>query len=113
MMADCVALTRRYVEANGTNKQGWPTTGFYKAVADKGVKGAQTDDGFNILIDHPQKPGAMRQRFYGGTIKAGSGTSWVTGAPTRYLTIPARAEAYGYRGGGPLAQGFETVRRLV
>lgn len=37
----------------------------------------------------------LAQRWLGGTIRAGSGTSTRSGGPTRYLTIPARAEAYG------------------
>ena len=37
----------------------------------------------------------LAQRWLGGEIKAGEGTSSVSGGPTKYLAIPARAEAYG------------------
>lgn len=38
----------------------------------------------------------LAQRWLGGTIRAGSGTSSATGLATKYLAIPARAEAYGH-----------------
>ena len=37
----------------------------------------------------------MRLHFYGGTVEAGKGISSATGAPTKYLTIPAAPEAHG------------------
>jgi hypothetical protein len=37
----------------------------------------------------------MRLHFYGGTVEAGKGISSATGAPTKYLTIPATPEAHG------------------
>ena len=39
----------------------------------------------------------MRMRYYGGEINAGANPSAATGQPTKYLTIPATAEAYGHR----------------
>ena len=39
----------------------------------------------------------MRLRYYGGTVEAGRNVSSFTGQPTKYLTIPATAEAYGHR----------------
>lgn len=39
------------------------------------------------------------QRYFGGTIRAGTGTSSFTGRPTKYLAIPARSESYGKRPG--------------
>jgi hypothetical protein len=72
---------------NGTNKQNWPTTGFYAAVAAEGVDWElQGDSAFKITIDHPTKSGAMKQRYYGGRIEA----------KDHLLTIPARAEFYGH-----------------
>lgn len=37
----------------------------------------------------------LAQRWLGGTITAGAGTSSKSGGPTRFLAVPARAEAYG------------------
>lgn len=37
----------------------------------------------------------MNLHYHGGTVTAGKGASWATGNPTKYLTIPARAEAHG------------------
>ncbi len=37
----------------------------------------------------------MKLHYYGGTVEAGKGTSYATGQPTKYLTIPASPEAYG------------------
>lgn len=39
----------------------------------------------------------MGLRYYGGTVRAGQGVSSYTGQPTKYLTIPVTAEAYGHR----------------
>lgn len=39
----------------------------------------------------------IRLRYYGGEVRAGVNPSAVTGQPTKYLTIPANAEAYGHR----------------
>ena len=36
-------------------------------------------------------------RYYGGTVEAGANPSYITGQPTKYLTIPATAESYGKR----------------
>jgi hypothetical protein len=85
MMTACIDLTKEHVAALGPNKQGWPTTNFYKTVAEEGTDGLLTSDGFVVRVDHPNKPGSMRQRFYGGTIRM----------KDKMLTIPARAEFYG------------------
>ncbi len=37
----------------------------------------------------------MRLHYYGGTVEAGKNSSYATGNPTKYLTIPASPEAYG------------------
>ena len=87
LAAVCVRLTQQHVLHNGTIKQNWPTTGFYKAVAAEGVDWELIDDGaFKVMIDHPTKSGAMKQRYYGGRIDA----------KDHLLTIPARAEFYGH-----------------
>lgn len=39
----------------------------------------------------------MRLRYYGGTVTAGKNASYMTGAPTKYLTIPVTPESYGHR----------------
>jgi hypothetical protein len=38
----------------------------------------------------------MRLRYFGGTVEAGKNISAYSGQPTKYLTIPANAEAYGH-----------------
>lgn len=86
MMDSCLRLTKSHLLASGTNKQNWPTTKFYPTVARDGVRGELQDGGFRISIDHPEKPGSMRQRYYGGTINM----------KDKLLTIPARAEFYGH-----------------
>jgi len=86
MMMESENLTRQHIMDNGTNKQGWPSTGFWKAVAAGGIVSGQTPDGFEITIDHPKNPGAVNQRYYGGTITA----------KDKLLTIPARQEFYGH-----------------
>lgn len=39
----------------------------------------------------------IRLRYFGGTVRAGVGNSYITGNPTKYLTIPVTPEAYGHR----------------
>jgi hypothetical protein len=36
-------------------------------------------------------------RYFGGTVKAGANPSYISGKPTKFLTIPATAESYGRR----------------
>lgn len=38
----------------------------------------------------------MKLRYFGGTVEAGANISSFSGKPTKYLTIPANAEAYGH-----------------
>lgn len=83
----CAVTVREHIMALGPNKRGWPSTGFYKAVAGDGVTVAESGGDFTIKIEHPDIPGAMAQRYYGGTIKA----------KDHLLTIPARQEFYGHR----------------
>jgi len=73
------------------NKMGAPRTHFYSAAA-KSVSQVERDgDAVSFSIT---KIG-LAQRWLGGTIKAGQGTSSATGGPTKYLAIPARTEAVG------------------
>lgn len=50
-------------------------------------------EGDAVIINIPQV--GMPLHYYGGTVRAGKNVSFITGLPTKYLTIPARAEAYG------------------
>ncbi len=72
------------------NPLGGVRTHFYssaaKSVSDPRVRGGEIS--FTIT-----KIG-LAQRWLGGTITAGTGTSSVSGKPTKFLAIPARAEAY-------------------
>lgn len=82
---ECVRLAQRHLIANGINKRGWPSAGFYTGAA-RGTSWDATPEGIKIYIDNEAKPGAMRQRYHGGTIKA----------KDRLLTIPAQAQFYGH-----------------
>jgi hypothetical protein len=86
MAGACATLTRTHIAALGPNKNGWPSTGFYKEVASSGIKTQVASGSFTITIEHPRKPGAMAQRYYGGPIDA----------KDHLLSIPARAEFYGH-----------------
>jgi hypothetical protein len=52
-------------------------------------------EGEDVVISVAQV--GMRLHFYGGTVEAGKNSSYATGSPTKYLTIPAAPEAYGRR----------------
>lgn len=52
-------------------------------------------EGFDVIVSIAQV--GMSLHYFGGTVSAGQGTSYASGTPTRYLTIPATAEAYGKR----------------
>lgn len=81
----CVRFVKQHVRSLGTNKRGWPSTGFY-AEAARGTTWDETADGIMIEIDNPSHPGSMRQRYYGGEIHM----------KDKLLAIPARAEFYGH-----------------
>lgn len=76
------------------NKQGFPRQHFWAGAA-KSVYYQVLPDGVILGIS---KVGA-RLLLEGGTVTPGKGTSRTTGKPTRLLTIPACAEAYGKRAG--------------
>ncbi len=82
---ECVLLTQRHLGALGPNKNGWPSTGFYKGAA-RGTDFDVTETGVVIRVDNERAPGGMRQRYHGGTISM----------KDKLLAIPARAEFYGH-----------------
>lgn len=73
-------LFAQHLTALPPNSRGWPSTGFYKKTS---VWYELTAATVLIKVDNESKPGAFRQRVYGGVIKAKNG---------KYLTIPARQE---------------------
>jgi hypothetical protein len=74
-------ILKRHIESLPKNKQGWPTTNFWKD-ASRNTSGAVTSTGAIFTIN---KLG-FRQRLQGGIIKP---------VNRRRLAFPARAEAYG------------------
>lgn len=67
------------------NRNNWPSTGFW-AQAARSTNFSVLVDAVNINVDQQ----GVRQRLQGGVINA---------KPGKWLTIPARAEAYGKRAG--------------
>jgi hypothetical protein len=61
-----------------------------QAAKDTSVK--VDDDGATITIAHP----GVALHYFGGDVEPGVNESTATGQPTKYLTIPASAEAYGH-----------------
>lgn len=74
------------------NKLGGQRTNFYGKAA-RSVNQKESP-GVSIVSINWQ---GLQQRWLGGPISAGKSTSPVTGQPTKYLTIPAVAAAYGKR----------------
>lgn len=74
------------------NALGGPRTNFYASAA-RSTHFDVVPGGVQISINHI----GIAQRYFGGKISAGQSTSSASGKPTKYLTIPARAEAYGKR----------------
>lgn len=79
--ATCLRLLQGHLRAKGPNKRGWPSTGFYEASA-RNSNWDETPEGVSLTADHPEKPGSLRQRYHGGTIRM----------KDKMLAIPARAE---------------------
>jgi len=75
-------FTRVHLAANGTNKKGWPSTGFWED-ASRSTIGEVADNGVLLRV---QKIG-VRQRFYGGTINP---------AKAKALAIPISPVSYGH-----------------
>lgn len=76
------------------NKQGFPRQNLYAQMA-RATSYQPTADGVVVAINHV----ATRLRYAGGKVRPGRNASRHSGKPTRYLTIPAVAEAYGKRAG--------------
>lgn len=79
------------LDAKRPNKLGGTRTHFYASAADSVSEPRLSGGTVSFSI---AKVG-VAQRFYGGPIHAGVGTSSVTGSPTKYLAIPACSGAYG------------------
>lgn len=77
----CVRLLQEHLHSLGPNKRGWPSSGFYAGAA-RGSGWDVTDEGIEIYCDNEAHPGAMRQRYHGGTIRM----------KDKMLAIPARQE---------------------
>lgn len=92
-LAACINLTRSYLLTMPPNSRGWPSLGFWKGAAD-GTTGELSKDGFHVLIDNEDAPGAMKFKYYCHVY--GSGTIEMK---DKLLTIPARQEFYGHRAG--------------
>lgn len=86
-------LTRNHLYSLDTraNKLGGACTHFYMKAGDSVSDPTATGNTFSFNIT---KLG-LAQRWLGGDIEAGKGISSATGEPTKFLAIPARAEAYG------------------
>ena len=77
------------------NRLGGERTHFYSNAA-KSVEDPRTAaTGSGFTTQFQINAIGLAQRWLGGTITAGSGTSSKTGLATKYLAIPANAEAYG------------------
>lgn len=81
-----VILFQKWFQTLPSNRQGFPSTGFWSAAA-RATNFNLLGDGLVVSVN---KQG-VRQRYQGGTIKPTGGR--------KYLTIPARSEAYGKRAG--------------
>jgi hypothetical protein len=79
------------LDAKRPNQLGGARTHFYAGVARSVQQPVVTAE--RALIDI--RAVGLMQRWLGGIIRAGSGISSATGALTKWLAIPARAEAYG------------------
>lgn len=78
------------------NKMGWPSTNFWGKQA-KSVRSSSESNNLGASVRLSMGTVGLLQRLNGGTITAGKSISRYSGKPTKFLTIPARAEAYGKR----------------
>lgn len=83
------------------NKRGWRKSGFWPRIRRVTALTDATDSKATVTIADP----AIRQKVYGGTIRASGRISPSTGKPTKYLSIPLKEEVYGDR---PCEYGPET-----
>jgi hypothetical protein len=79
------------LDASRANKMGGARSHFYAKVA-KSTSNPQPAGGGTVVIEINQV--GFAQRWLGGEILPGKGMSSSSGSPTKYLAIPARAEAY-------------------
>src|ERR1017187_2499947 len=75
-------FTRIHLAANGENKKGWPSTGFWED-ASRHTDATASESGVVIEV----KKGGARQRLFGGTIVPDEKEA---------LTIPISPNAYGH-----------------
>lgn len=77
------------LQADRPNKMGWPRRNFWASCA-RSV--TQTHVPGKVTVSITQV--GFRLRLEGGVVKPGKNISTWSGKPTRWLTIPARPEAY-------------------
>lgn len=75
------------------NKLGGRRTNFWQDVY-RSTQIGEVNDQYGVVVIGDVR---FAQKLYGGTIRAGKGVSSKTGKLTKYLSIPARTEAYGLR----------------
>lgn len=80
------------LDDNRANKLGGRRTHYYGS-ARRATEYRMEGDA--VIINIPQI--GLPLHYHGGTVRAGVNASSATGQPTKYLSIPARAEAYGRR----------------
>ncbi len=119
--ADLVRNHLFSLDEERANKMGGERTHFYANAAKSVQAPVKQGDGAGFAITWI----GLAQRWLGGHIEAGGGTSSYSGSPTKYLALPARAEAYGKTpgefddlefiprkaGGGMLVQALQTEFR--
>jgi hypothetical protein len=96
MAAAVVSLFRRHfddMDRSRPNSLGGKRTHYWGQASDSVHHDNITPDGFDVDVTHV----GVRLHWLGGTVRPGVGISFVTGRPTRMLTIPVDAEAHGRR----------------
>lgn len=88
-------LTKHFMDLdkNRPNALGGKRTHFYG----RGARSVHWESSGNEAMVSVMGPRGLRAHYLGATITPGKSISWVSGKPTQYLTIPARAESYGMR----------------
>lgn len=85
------AVVDHWMQLNQDRHHPWAKGEGYYAGAAKNTHVDLTPEGFEVVTD---KVG-LNLRIFGGVVHKGANPSCITGQPTKYLTIPAIAEAYG------------------
>ena len=80
------------LENSRPNRLGAPRAHYYSG-ARRGTK--YVVEGDSVIVGIQQV--GIRLRYFGGVVEAGKNASFVTGNPTKYLTIPATVESYNHR----------------